>query len=168
MAGQMQTAALMDTNQYTKTYGLVLTQEEAKWLVSERAQALQEQKRVELTQSVLPKLIYEFCDSSYITQDAYAETIARLQEIFFQYKNEMLDEITDAELLHFMKEQFEGICGGDLEYLEGTCLNLFAQAVRAGYSSYQRTDGYHAYQTLDEVTRWDRDLYLEALSDLFG
>ena len=37
----------------------------------------------------------------------------------------MLDEITDAELLEFMKEQFETVCFGDLDYLEGTCLDIF-------------------------------------------
>ena len=42
----------------------------------------------------------------------------------------MEDEITDDELLHLMKEQFELICFGDLEYLESTCLANFSQAVR--------------------------------------
>ena len=45
----------------------------------------------------------------------------------------MEDEITDDELLHLMKEQFELLWFGDLDYLEGTCLADFAQAVRAGY-----------------------------------
>ena len=39
----------------------------------------------------------------------------------------------DDELLHLMKEQFDQICFGDLEYLEGTCLYHFSQAIRAGY-----------------------------------
>ena len=41
------------------------------------------------------------------------------------YKNEMQDEISDEELLHFMKEQFETVCFGDLDYLTGTCLPFF-------------------------------------------
>lgn len=53
-----------------------------------------------------------------------------MQEIFYLYKNEMEDGITDDELLHLMKEQFELICFGDLEYLESTCLANFSQAVR--------------------------------------
>ena len=82
--------------------------------------------------------------------------------------NEMQDEITDDELLHFMKEQFETICYGDLDYLEGTCLANFAQAIRAGYRGYSETDGYGEYVSLDEVSRWDRKLYLEALRELLG
>ena len=45
----------------------------------------------------------------------------------------LIYHITDDELLHLMKEQFELLCFGDLDYLEGTCLADFAQAVRAGY-----------------------------------
>ena len=94
------------------------------------------------------------------------ETIVRLQEIFYLYKNEMLDEISDEELLHLMKEQFEELCFGDLDYLEGTCLNNFAQAVRAGYSGYKATAGHGEASAFDEVKRWDYDLYLETLRDL--
>lgn len=94
------------------------------------------------------------------------ETIIRLQEIFFLYKNEMQDEISDDELLHFMKQQFEEVCFGDLDYLEGTCLNIFSQAVRAGYRGYQATQGYGEYAEFDEVQRWDYDLYLQTLQEL--
>ena len=94
------------------------------------------------------------------------DTIVRLQEIFYLYKNEMMDEISDDELLQFMKEQYEGICYGDLEYLESTCLEHFAQAVRAGYRGYKRTQGQGEYQQFDEVKRWDYELYLEVLKDL--
>lgn len=57
------------------------------------------------------------------------------------YKNEMQDEITDEELLNFMKEQFETVCYGDLDYLEGTCLDIFAQAIRAGYRGISKHKG---------------------------
>ena len=94
------------------------------------------------------------------------DIIVRLQEIFYLFKNEMMDEITDDELLHFMREQFEEICFGDLDYLESTCLANFAQAVRAGYGGYKSSQGYGEYARFDEVKRWDYELYLEALRDL--
>ena len=122
---------VMETNQYTEKFGLALSERDAQLLAQERKNTLAEQKRVELGESILPSIIYEFCDSAYIDQDNYVDSLIRLQEIFFQYKNEMLDEISDEELLHFMKEQFETICFGDFDYLEGTCLDIFAQAVRA-------------------------------------
>lgn len=122
---------------------------------------------MEFGEGILPRIIYEFCDSDYISQSDYAKTLARLQEIFFHYKNEMMDEISDDELLHFMKEQFETICEGDLDYLEGTCLSIFSQAVRAGYRGYEKTDGKGIYGQFDEVPRWDRELYQEMLKELF-
>lgn len=163
---QNQLAKVIETNQASAQYGLVLTEQDARLILEERKNTLREQKRVEFGESIVPKIIYEFCDSDYIDQCHYVDTIIRLQEIFFLYKNEMLDEITDEELLHLMKEQYEQICFGDLDYLESTCLANFAQAVRAGYGGYKETQGYGEASRFDEVKRWDYDLYLEALKEL--
>ncbi len=164
---QAQVSQLLETNPYTQKYGLALSPEDAHELMEKRKQTLAYTKRVEFGQGILPKIIYEFCDSAYIHQSDYAETLAGLQDIFFHFKNELLDEVSDEELLHFMKEQFETICEGDLDYLSGTCLPIFAQAVRAGYQGYKETDGKGVYEQFDEVPRWDRKLYQEALKDLF-
>lgn len=163
---QNRSGSLMETNEATKEYGLVLSQEDAERILAERGKSLREQRRVEFGPGITEKIIREFCDSAYIDQEHYADTIIQLQEIFDLYKNEMLDEITDDELLHFMKEQFETVCAGDLEYLAGTCLEHFAQAIRAGYSGYQASEGYGEYWKFDDVKRWDYELYLAALKDL--
>lgn len=163
---QDQLGSLMETNQKTEKFGLCITQEDAELILQERRNTLREQKRIEFGEGIVQRIIYEFCDSDYIDQENYVNTLIRLQEIFYLYKNETEDELTDDELLHFMKEQFETICFGDLEYLEGTCLSVFAQAVRAGYRGYQKTGGKGEYKQFDEVARWDRELYLEALSEL--
>ena len=152
---QNQLDKVIETNSSTAQYGLVLSEQDAQLIMQERNNTLRTQKRVEFGETITTKIIYEFCDSDFIYQDNYVDTIIRLQEIFFLYKNEMSDEITDDELLHFMKEQFEHICFGDLNYLEGTCLSNFAQAIRAGYRGYKSTDGYNEYDQFDEVKRWD-------------
>ncbi len=159
---------VIETNKTTEQFGLVLSEQDAKLILEERKDTLQKQKRVEFGEGIVPKIIYEFCDSNYIDQNNYVDTIIRLQEIFYLYKNEMQDEITDDELLHLMKEQFELICFGDLDYLEGTCLANFAQAIRAGYDGYKNSDGYGEYSKFDEVKRWDYELYLETLKELWG
>ena len=79
----------------------------------------------------------------------------------------MFIRITDDELLEFMREQFEEVCCGDFAYLEGTCLDLFAQAIRAGYSGYTESGGRGEFGAVDIVKRWDRELYFEALHNLF-
>ena len=122
--------AVLNTNQYTERFGLVLSEEEAKLLVQERFESLKEQQRVEFGKGSLDKLIYAFCDSAYIFQDNYVDAITRLQEIFYLYKNESMDELTDDELIDYMKDAFENECQGSLDYLEDTCLELFAREIR--------------------------------------
>ena len=163
---QNQLARVLETNQRTECYGLTLSEEEAGLILEERGRALKEQKRVEFGEGILPKIIDEFCDSAYLDQEHYVEILIRLQDIFYLNKNEMMDEITDDELLHFMKEQYEEICFGDLDYLESTCLSNFAQAIRAGYSGFRASDGRNEYGQFDEVTRWDYELYMETLREL--
>ena len=167
LSDQNQLTAIVHTNEYAQKFGLVLSKEEAKLLVRERTDNLRRQRRIEFGEGILPKIIYEFCDSQYISQENYVDTIARLHDIFMLYKNEMQDEISDDELLHFMKEQYETVCYGDLEYLESTCLEVFARAIRAGYREHHRTDGRGEYVRFDVVPRWDRELYLQALRDLY-
>lgn len=163
---QNQLEHITKLNAQTASYGLTLSAEDAALILEEKNNALREQRRVEFGAGITPDIIRTFCDSSFIDQNNYVETILRLQEIFYLYKNEMMDEITDAELLHFMKEQFETVCFGDPDYLEGTCLQIFSQAIRAGYRGYQATEGYGEYAAFDEVQRWDYTLYLTALNDL--
>ncbi len=164
---EKEVTTLIACNEETQKYGLKLTQEEAKELVISRNASLRDHKRIEFSSSILEKLIYNFCDSQYLIQDNYANTLMELQDIFYLFKNESEDKLTDEELIHFMKEQFETVCTGDTEYLADTCLERFAQAIRAGYSAYIGSDGYGQYENFDEEPRWDKELYLEVLKELF-
>ena len=136
-----QLSKVIETNQYTERFGLSLSQQDAQLILDNRKTALQEQRRVEFGEGIVPKIIFEFCDSDYIDQSNYVDTIIRLQEIFYLYKNEMNDEITDDELIQLMKEQYEMQCHGDLDYLESTCLSDFARVIRAGYGDLRNFSG---------------------------
>ena len=163
---ERQAGGIVATNEKAARFGLSLTEQEAGLIVSEGQNALREQRRVEFGEGIAPKIIYEFCNSAYLNPNNFTNSIIRLQEIFYLYKNEMEDEITDDELLHLMKEQFENLCFGDLDYLENTCLYNFAQAIQAGYQGYQTSDEPGEYAKFDEVQRWDYDLYMTALQDI--
>jgi len=117
-------------NQYTEKFGVRLSEQEAQLLLVARRNSLKEQERIEFGEGILPKLIFAFCDSPYIYQDNYADTLEALQNIFYLYKNESLDELTDDELLEYMKKHFDGECQGSLEHLEDTCLERFAREIR--------------------------------------
>lgn len=163
----MEIAALISCNEKTEQFGLVLTKEDARELTVSRNESLKSNQRVEFGEGILPKLIYTFCDSQYINQDNYVKTLSELQDIFFLFKNEAEDNLTDEELMTFMKEQFESICYGDADYLADTCLERFAEAIRAGYTGYIGSDGHNQYSEFDEEQRWDKDLYMEVLTELF-
>ena len=85
------TSLIKKTNEYTVQFGLCLTDSDIHALVLSRRECLSEQQRIEFDESILDKLIFAFCDSDYICQDNYAETIARLQRIFYLYKTESMD-----------------------------------------------------------------------------
>lgn len=119
-------------NAYTQKFGITISKEDALTLLEENKNVLQENERVEFGECILPKLIFTFCDSPSIYQDNYLDTFERLQEIFYLYKNESLDDVSDDELLAYMKMHFDGDCQGSLDYLEETCLEDFARSVREG------------------------------------
>lgn len=154
-------------NKRTEQFGLFLTQEEAKSLVLYRNQSLKKHQRIEFGNGILDQLIDLFCDSQYLNQSEYLETLAELQDIFYLFKNESQDKLTDSELLHFMREQFETVCMGDTEYLAQTCLERFAYAIRGGYKGYQASEGRGEYEKISEEQRWDKNLYMQVVKELF-
>lgn len=117
-------------NDYTQKFGLSLSHQDVLQLLESRKNNLKKEERVEFGEGILNKLIYAFCDSPFIYQDNYVDILEGLQEIFYLYKNESLDELTDDELISYMKEKFDGLCQGDLDYLEGTCLDRFCRMIR--------------------------------------
>lgn len=133
-------AKLNAANEYTEKFGLKLSEEDGSLLLTERKNILKKQERVEFGEGILPKLIFAFCDSPYIYQDNYTDTLGRLQEIFYMYKNETLDEITDDELIEFMKDQFDGPCQGSVDYLEDTSLEVYARNSRFGLHGSKEDD----------------------------
>lgn len=158
---------VLATNEKTAAFGLTLTEDDARELMACRKQTLQEQRRVEFGGGILPVLIEAFCDSSYLEQDEYVETLEALQETFYLFKNESADNLTDQELLTFMREQFDGICFGSVEYLADTCLERFARAIRSGYRGYTETGGRGEYEQLAEEKQWDYEVYMSVIRELF-
>ena len=134
--GECTLQQIVSCNAYTKKFGITITTEDALQLIEARKDVLMQNERIEFGESVLPKLIYTFCDSPYLYQDNYIDMISRLQEIFYLYKNESLDEVSDDELVELMKDYFDGDCQGSLDYLEETCLEAFARSVREGTTRF--------------------------------
>ena len=117
-----ETQELQDCNKISSKYGLCLSETQVQNLIEKRFKALKDMGRIEFGEGILKKLIYAFCDSPYVYRDDYGETLLELQEIFYYFKNESEDKIPDDELIEFMKDTFNGIAQGSIEYLSGTSL----------------------------------------------
>lgn len=131
---QIEIANIKKCNEYTNKYGLVLSDNQINNILERRKETLKETGRIELREGIIDKLIKEFCDSPYINQENYAETLYELVEIFYEYKNETMDLITDDELIRFMKKSFDEIAQGDLEYLSGTIMHRMRENLLSGKS----------------------------------
>lgn len=129
-------------NEFSSKYGMVLTQGQIQTLVEERFETLRKYGRIELGKGILDKIIFEFCDSPFIWQENYMETLSELQDIFYYFKNESLDEFTDEELIRYMKKSFDDECQGSLEYLRETALEDVCRGIRYGREAYKYLDSY--------------------------
>lgn len=131
---------IIECNEVTRDYSLKLNEEDVKEIIKTRNIALEKSGRIEFNGQIINKIITAFCDSPYISQHNYSETINELVEIFYNYKNETLDFIGDEELIEIMKEYFDNYCQGSLELLEGKVLYKIADNIRNGVKDYTNLD----------------------------
>lgn len=115
---------ILACNEGTKKYGLILNEQQALALAQTRTNALKENKRIEFNSGIVDKLISAFCDSSYISEDNYEDTLHELISLFYDLKNNTWDIVSDCDLIEFMKNAFNSRCYGSLELLSGEALRL--------------------------------------------
>ena len=119
-------------NEITMKYGVTLSDTQIENLINKRFESLKNTGRIEFGDGILKELIEAFCDSPYIIQENYEETLEELQDIFYFFMGEAMDQIADDELIEFMKEYFNGECQGSIEYLSGTNLEELCRNTRYG------------------------------------
>ncbi len=127
-------AEIEKCNDFTARFGLQISRQNAVELIETRNLTLKDNGRIEFGSGVIHKIIREFCDSPYISMHNYVETLHELTELFYFYKNEALDLISDEDLIKFMKKSFDGKCQGSLELLAGRELANMARNLRYGYA----------------------------------
>jgi len=120
-------------NDVSSRFGLTLSSAQIQRLIKARFEALRDMGRVEMGEGVLEKLIFAFCDSPFMEQDTYEQTLAGLQETFYYFKNESMDALGDDELIEIMRLRFDNECEGSLDYLRETALEDICRDVRYGY-----------------------------------
>lgn len=116
---------LRRSNDMSARFGLSLSEPQMQALARRRQEALLDTGRVELGEGILPRLIEAFCDSPYLCQANWEETLGELQELFYYFKNESRDRLSDDELIDGMKRLFDGPARGATEYLAGLPVEAF-------------------------------------------
>lgn len=129
---QESVSALLDLNRFTAPYGLALTEGQAIALSQNREAALQRTARLEFGGGILPKLILAFRESPNFPGGDPVATISELTDIFYEYKNETMDALTDDGLLSAMLTAFDGPCCGSTELLASRDLAEIARLIRGG------------------------------------
>ncbi len=120
---EAEAAAITALNRETEVYGLTLTQSQAEQLAQVRVQSLRRTGRVEFAPGRIERIIRAFCDSSYLSQEDYADTLASLIELFDAVKTEADDRISDKALIEVLRAAFDGVCCGSLERLADEVLS---------------------------------------------
>lgn len=143
MIQQQSIAEVKKCNDFTSKYGLQLSDQEIHLLDEKRKEALERNGRIEFRGGVLQKLVIEFADSPFIFKDNYVSTLEELQECFYYFKNESLEDITDDELIKLMKEHFDHRCQGSLEFLRSTVLENICRDARYKTKEYSEQDGFN-------------------------
>ena len=111
--------SLAACNARTARFGLTLTAAETAALAEGRVRALRDTGRVEFGGGILPRLVLAFCDSPYLEQTTYADTLLTLQETFYAFKNEFKDRMSDESLLKLLRRAFDDRAHGAAELLAG-------------------------------------------------
>lgn len=124
--------ALLACNARTQAAGLTLSPAAVQRLLATRVQTLQATGRLEFGPGILDKVVMAFYDSPWLLPDEYEETLHELIEVFYTYKNELLDTMGDEELLLLMRKLYDGECRGSLELLGSKALQRVAENIRFG------------------------------------
>lgn len=156
-------AELEATNAKTARYGITLSREDVQALVVGRADALAEADRVEFGGGVAKELVLAFAGSDFVTQDDFVDTILDLQELFYDFKNESLEQIPDDELIGMMRYLFDEVANGDIGRLSEALYDGLGRHVRevAGRDDAADTDadnavanGYKLAAHRYDVSKW--------------
>lgn len=133
-AAQMRLAAsfheLRSCNLVTERFGLSLSVQDVQALAVGRLEALQTTERVEFGGGVAKELVLGFCSSPFVTQHTFVQTVVELQELFYDFKNESLEQIPDEDLIETMRSLYDNVAQGDIGRLAEALFEGLARHVR--------------------------------------
>lgn len=167
---------ILELNEISKEYGLVLSEEDAVELSETRSKALVDNDRIEIGVGAIAEIIKRFSKSRYVNADDYAYVLNEITDIFYYIKTETDDKVDDDELLDELFKRFELNCRGSMDLLLGREAERLIRKINSGENygrwyaredanSYEASRDTHENVLRDEYDEnlWseDEDCYLE-------
>ncbi len=121
---------LESVNAALSRHGLVLSPADIEALVAGRRDALDTAERIEFGGGVVKDLVLAFAGSPHVSQSTFVDTVLELQQLFYEFKNESLEQVADDELIGKMRALFDEVANGDLGYLEEALFEGLARHIR--------------------------------------
>ncbi len=131
-------------------YGLALSHDDVQAIVLGRLESLQVSERVEFGGGVAKQIVLAFAGSPYVSQTDFVPTVLELQELFYEFKNESLEQIADDDLIAKMRSLFDDPAQGDLGYLEEALFEGLVRTVRDDLVNPAQP-GFHDLTEADKV-----------------
>ena len=98
---------LIKLNDESINYGLVLSENDVNNIMKHTTETLTKIGRIETSTSSLEKIIEIVYSSPYTDKENYVENINDMQEIFYYFKSEVLDLISDDEVIEILEKTYE-------------------------------------------------------------
>ena len=98
---------ILNLNERSQEYGLILTPDDVDNIVKSRNHTLNSYGRIDLNMDVTKEIMEILYKSKFTDKDDYVEMINDLVEIFYFLKNETFDEISDKEIIEIIGEFYE-------------------------------------------------------------
>lgn len=129
---------ILTKNAHTAAYGLVLTAAQAAALAQTQTESLLKSGRIAFGGGTVGKLIDAFCDSPYMTQAHYEDSLHTLIGLFYDSKTATHDRVSDDALIQYMKTAFNGDCHGSFALLEQQLEQLARKCMMLGAHECER------------------------------
>lgn len=123
---------ILELNDISSQYGLVLTEEEARELSDMRNTALNENERIEMGTGAVIEIVKRFCTSHYVNPENYAYILNEVTYLFYYIKTETDDGISDQVLIDELFNRFELWCHGSIDTLAGREVERIIRKINSG------------------------------------
>lgn len=151
---------ILELNEISREYGLVLSEEDAVELSETRNKALADNDRIEIGVGAIAEIIKRFSKSRYVNDDNYTYVLNEITDIFYYIKTETNDKVNDRELLDELFKRFELNCRGSMDLLLGREAERIIRKINSG-ENYGR---WYGRADMDSYEA-DRDTPENALRD---